>query len=492
MSRTRGSSSDSRRTVDHAQTLSAQERLEALCDAGSLTFLRSRVTSPRMGTRARRGDGVVVAIGRVESRPVVCYAQDPSYLRGSVGTMHAESIVMALRLAGRAAAPVVAFIESGGARLQEGLAALGGYGRIFREHVALSGRVPQISVMCGPSVGGGSYAPALTDFIVMTQHASMFLTGPKVVRQVTGEEVDTATLGGPCVHERNGVVQLSADTELDAACLVRELLGYITNQRPNPAPYSDQAAPRVPSPDATVPAAARRVYDVRDVVRAIVDGGRLLELSPRWGRSVVCAFARLGGRPVGVVANQPRFLGGALCADSAEKSAWFVRTCNTFRVPLVVLVDTPGFVPGRKEERRAAIRHGAELIRAFAEASVPKVTVILRKAFGGALITMNSRALGADCVFVWAGAELGVMGAGPAVSIVGRQDPASASRVMADHSQLAKQYAAEHLSAAIAAANGEVDEVIAPAQTRDRLIAVLSLLADGGPRGGTEIAQPRH
>ncbi|MEA2291846.1 MAG: hypothetical protein QOF17_866, partial [Solirubrobacteraceae bacterium] len=327
-------------------SLAPVERLEALCDPGSLTLMRSGVESRRMGERARAGDGVITGAGRVDGRPVFCYAQDPSYLGGSLGEQHADSIVKVLRLAGRAGVPVVGFIESGGARMQEGLAALAGYARIFREQVALSGTVPQISVICGASAGGGSYSPALTDFVVMTRRGNMFLTGPAVVREVMGEDVGADELGGPRVHERNGVAHFVAEDDADAALLVRDLLDHLPGAREHRA-----ANPPGYDVGGCVPDEQRKVYDVRDVVRAVADEGRLLEWSPRWARNMVCGFARMEGRPVGIVANQPRYLGGVLDSDSATKAARFVRTCNAFGLPLVVFVDTPGFMPGTKQER---------------------------------------------------------------------------------------------------------------------------------------------
>jgi len=381
------------------ERLSALERLEVLCDPGSIQLVRTQVRSRRMGEKARDGDGILAAAGRVDGRAVMCFAQDPSFAGGSLGQAHADSVVRVLQLARRARVPVVGFIESAGARMQEGLEGLAGYGRIFREHVALSGVVPQISVICGASAGGGSYAPALTDFVVMTGRASMFLTGPGVVSEVMGEEVTGDELGGPRVHERNGVCHMTAPSEVDAALLARDLLDYL----PQNSGERPQRWPAVPPPgflpDAVVPAEHREVYDVRKVVAAIVDGGRLQEVSPKWARNVVCGFARLDGRSVGIVANQPRQLGGVLDADAATKAARFVRTCNLFGLPLVVLVDTPGFMPGTKQEQAGVIRHGAKLVHAFAEATVPRVTVILRKAFGGAFIAMNSKDLGADLVY---------------------------------------------------------------------------------------------
>jgi acetyl-CoA carboxylase carboxyltransferase component len=452
------------------EKLTPIERLEALCDPGTLQVIRSEVVSPRMGARARAGDGVVGGAGRVDGRSVFCYAQDPSYVGGSLGEMHADTIVRVMRLADRAGAPVVGFVESGGARLQEGLLALGGYGRIFAEHVRLSGRVPQISVITGAAAGGGSYAPALTDYVVMTEAATMFLTGPAVVEEVMGERLSASELGGPKVHERNGVSHFTSPTDADAALLVRDLLGHLV-----PGRHGTVAAPGI-APDRGVPDDPRRVYDVRGVITAIVDGGDILEWAPRWARNVVCAFARIDGRSVGIVANQPRHLGGVLDADSAQKASRFVNDCDRFGIPLVVLVDTPGFLPGSRQEAGGVIRHGAQLLRAFAAARVPKMTLVLRKAFGGAFIAMNSKELGADMTFAWPRAELGVMGARQAVGIVHRRDIAGAPDPDAAAAVLARAYAEEHLGARQAAALGAIDEVVAPSETRARLAAALDVL----------------
>jgi acetyl-CoA carboxylase carboxyltransferase component len=458
------------------EKLSPIERLEALCDRGSLTLLRSDVRSRRMGEKSRPGDGVIAGAGRVDGRPVFCYAQDPSYLGGSLGEQHADSIVRVLRLAGRAGAPVVGFIESGGARMQEGLAALAGYARIFQEHVRLSGKIPQISVICGASAGGGSYSPALTDFVVMTERGNMFLTGPAVVREVMGEDVSAADLGGYKVHERNGVAHFVASDDGDAALLVRDLIDHLPSSDAERAPRWRPADPVGYDAGEPVPEDERKVYDVRDVIRGIVDGGRLLEYGERWARNIVTGFARIDGRSVGVIANQPKFLGGVLDAESAAKGARFVRTCNAFGLPLIVLVDTPGFMPGTKQEKGGVIRHGAKLVHAFSEASVPKVTVVLRKAFGGAFIAMNSRDLGADYVFAWPRATLGVMGAKQAVGIVNRRDIAAAEDPEAMRNEFAERYTTEHLTSGIAAAEGYVDEVIPPADTRRRLGEALTTL----------------
>jgi acetyl-CoA carboxylase carboxyltransferase component len=449
--------------------LSPLERLETLCDPGTLELIRTQVVSSRMGEKARAGDGVLAGSGLVGGRPVFCYAQDSSYAGGSLGAAHADSIVRVLELAERSRAPVVGFVGSGGARMQEGVSALGGYGRIFRRTVGLSGRVPQITVVSGLSAGGGAYSPALTDWVVMTREASMFLTGPGVVREALGEDVTAQELGGHRVHERNGVCHLVSPSDRDAAMLVRDLLGYLPSHRDLPAPIAPSASPLMLDPSDFVPEAARRVYDVRDVIGAIVDDGQMLEVSAGWARNLVTGFARLDGHTVGVIANQPRYLGGVLDVASSEKGARFVSQCNDFRIPLLVLVDTPGYLPGTRQEAEGVIRLGATLVHAFAAADVPKVTVILRKAFGGAFITMNSKDLGADYVFAWPQAEVGIMGAVPAVGIIHRRELAAAEDPTATRAALADAYAESHLRPEVAAAEGFIDELIEPADTRRRV-----------------------
>ncbi len=455
----------------------AAGRLELLCDPGSFAPVRTAVRSPHLGPRGHAGDGVVAGAGRVGGRPVFCYAQDPSFIGGSLGVAHADSIVRVLGLAARAGAPVVGLIESAGARLQEGHGALAGYGRIFRASVELSSRAPQISIVTGVSAGGGAYSPALTDFVVMTRDARMFLTGPQVVREALGERVTMEELGGPRVHSRNGVCQLVAGTLREAMAATRELLGLLPQRFGDGVPPLCPAAPAPGiAPDAAVPDEARKVYDVRDVARAIVDDGRILELSGSWATNMVTALARIEGRPVGILANQPRSLGGVIDAVAAEKAAIFVDACDRFGLPIAVLVDTPGFMPGARQEAGGVIRHGASLLRAFAAARVPKVTVILRKAYGGAVITMNSRDLGADLVFAWPQAEIGIMAARQAVGIVNRRELAAAERRDSALAELAAGYADEHLGAARAAASGFVDEVIEPARTRERLASAFGTL----------------
>jgi acetyl-CoA carboxylase carboxyltransferase component len=457
--------------------LTPRERLETLCDPGSLEVIRSGVMSPHMAARARAGDGVTGGSGLVGGRPVFCYAQDAAYLGGSLGESHADTIVRILQLAARAPAPVVGFVESGGARLHEGIPALGGYGRVFNQMVALSGRVPQISIVTGLSAGGGAYSPALADWTMMTADSSMFLTGPDVVRDALGEDVEAVALGGVRVHQRNGVCHFVTPTVTEAAKRAREILGYLPAHAGARAPSAEARPPSSPDPAEPVPADPRGVYDVRSVLAGIVDGASFLEIARGWARNLVTGLARVEGRTVGIIANQPRYLGGVLDVDASQKGARFVSQCNAFGVPLVVLVDTPGFMPGTHQEAAGVIRHGAAFVHAFAHATVPRITVILRKAFGGAFITMNSKDLGADYVFAWPHAEIGVMGAASAVGIIHRRDLAEAPDRDSLRRTLAEGYAETHLGPDVAASHGFVDELIAPGATRQRIAHALRSLA---------------
>jgi acetyl-CoA carboxylase carboxyltransferase component len=457
-----------------------RERLDLLCDRGTFEPIRSAVRSPWLGRRAADGDGVVAGLGRVDGRPVACFAQDAGFLGGSLGSAQADSIDRVMQLAERSGMPVVGLVESAGARLQEGTAALGGYGRIFRRNVALSGVVPQISIVGGVAAGGACYSPALTDFTVMTEDATMFLTGPAIVRDVVGEEISPERLGGYKVHERNGVCDLVAADDRGATELARRLLGYMPQHAGGELPQTLSADPGAADPGAAVPVCPRGVYDVRAVIGAVFDADSLLEVGQRWARNILTGLARCDGRPVGVIANQPRYLGGVLDAASAQKGARFVETCSAFGLPLVVLVDTPGFMPGLRQESAGVIRFGATLLRAFAAAAVPKLTVVLRKAYGGAFITMNSKDLGADLVLAWPGAEIGVMGAHSATGIINRREWEAAADPGAAREALAGAYAGEHLCAEAAAAGGFVDEVIEPGETRARLVSALGALGGRG------------
>jgi acetyl-CoA carboxylase carboxyltransferase component len=432
-------------------------RIDLLCDPGTFSPVRSAV-----------GDGVVAGQGRVSGRSVFAWAQDGADRGGSLGAAGGETIARTIELAERAAAPVVGFLHSGGARLQEGTASLQAYAAIFRAQA--TARVPQVSVVAGPCAGGAAYSPALGDLVVMAgSRARLFLTGPQVVEAVTRERVSAEELGGPRVHARTGVAQLVAEDDVTAAEIVRDLLAHLPSRVGGPLPLAPPAAPVAGDPSGPLPRRDREVYDVRDVARRIVDAGALIELAPRWARNLVVGFARIDGSPVGVVANQPRHLGGCLDAAAGEKGAWFVELCDRFGLPLVVLSDTPGFLPGTAQERAAVIRHGAALLGAFARARVPRVTITLRQAYGGGHIVMNARDLGATLTLAWPDARMGVMGARQAVGVVHRRDLAAG----ADAQALADAYAAEHLPVQRAAAAGHIDEVIAPRHTRARIAAVL-------------------
>jgi acetyl-CoA carboxylase carboxyltransferase component len=443
--------------------LSPTERLELLADPGSLALL------PVADEPA-----VVAAAAAVEGRPVLCYAQDGSVKGGALGEPESAVVVDVLRRSRSSGIPVVSFVESAGARLQEGSAALGAYGRIFFENVALSRRIPQISIITGTSAGGGCYSPALTDFVVMTDRARMFLTGPEVVNEVVHEDVTQELLGGPRVHERNGVCHFVVGDDVDAAVLARTLLSYLPHRPGLPPPAIAPTGPLGPDPAGEVPADARRVYDVRRVARLIVDGAQLLEVSPRWAPNLVTAFARIGGRVVGLIANQPKFRGGVLDIAASWKGAGFVGLCNDFRIPLVVLVDTPGFMPGTRQETGGVIGHGARLVRAFAGAGVRRLTVILRKAYGGGYIAMNAKSLGADLVLAWPTAEIGIIGARAAAKIIHRRELAAARYPATQLDRLAGAYAQRHLSPLAARARGLVDAVVEPARTRDAILAGLA------------------
>jgi propionyl-CoA carboxylase beta chain len=459
----------------------ARSRIEALVDPGSFEesgrLARHRATAFGMAARRPAGDGVVTGHARLDGRPVGLFAQDPDVLGGSLGEMHAAKIVQVLGYAERVRAPVVGLLDSGGARIQEGVAALDGYGAIFRANVRLSGRVPQISVVLGPCAGGAVYSPALTDIVIMQRdRAHMFLTGPRVVAAVTREQVTADQLGGAEVHAtRSGLAHLTAGDAASALDLARTVLSYLPNSCHELPPMG---VPTDPEPMPALPASPRAAYDVREVVRGVVDAGSFCELQPRYARNLVTGFARVEGRPVGVVANQPRALAGVLDIRAAEKGARFVRLCDCFGLPLVTLVDTPGFLPGRDQEAGGVIRRGAKLLYAYAEATVPRVTVILRKAFGGAYIVMNSRALGADAVFSWPSAEVAVMGAEGAVDVIFRRDLAADP---GRREELIERYRAEAMAPHVPAERLSVDEIIPPELTRHAVASTLRSL-DGAIR----------
>jgi len=455
------------------QGLTPHERIRALCDPGTVEVMRAATGSAGPGGESRDGEGVVGATGEVEGRPVACFAQDGRVAGGAVGDRQAATICRVLHLAARAKVPLVTFVESAGARIQEGTPALNAYARVLRALVGLSGKVPQIAIVTGTAAGGGCYSAELTDIVILTGRTRMFLTGPSIVRAATGEHVPAAELGGSAVHERNGVCQLVATDDRRAATLARRLLSYLPQNAYERPPRAEPRPPTGADPSACVPSRSSRPYDVRAVILALVDGGTMLELASGWARNVVTVFARLEGRAVGVVANQAGHLGGVIDVAASQKAARFVRTCDAFGVPLVVLVDTPGFMPGTRQESMGIIRHGADLLRAFAAARVPRVTLILRQAHGGGYIAMNSKDLGASRTFAWPGAVVGIMGPRLAVGIVEKAAIAAAEDPRAAHERLADSYAAEQQGASVALQQGAIDEVIAPAESRARICGAL-------------------
>jgi acetyl-CoA carboxylase carboxyltransferase component len=418
--------------------------------------------------RSAVGDAVAAGSGRLGGRRVFVWAQDQSQRGGSLGGAGGDTIARTIRRADRARAPVVGLAASAGARLQEGTGALTAYADIFRAQALAE--VPQVTLIVGTCAGGAAYSSSLGDFTITAgDKARLFLTGPGVVEEVTRERVTPEELGGHSVHARNGVAQLHAEDEAEAGALACELIAHLPDFAGGPLPLAPPREPNPGDPAAPLPASPRRVYDVRDVIGRLVDGGHLLEFSRRWARNMVVGLARLDGLPVGVIANQPHHLGGTIDAAGAEKGAWFVRMCDRFRLPLVVLVDTPGFLPGVGQEQRGVIRHGAGLLDAFASATVTRVTVTMRQAYGGAHIVMNSRDLGADLTLAWPGSAIGVMGARQAVGVIERR----AIERGADPDALATRYADRHLDGAFAAQKGYVDEIVEPAETRSHLIEAM-------------------
>src|SRR5690554_6586108 len=471
---------------------SARERIAALLDEGSFTeldtFVAHRATAFGMDARKPAGDGVVVGYGTVDGRPVAVYSQDFTVFGGSLGEAHGQKITKVMDLALRTGMPLVGILDGGGARIQEGVSALTQFAEIFRRNVAASGVVPQISIILGPSAGGAVYSPALTDFVVMAdQTSNMFITGPDVIRAVTGEDVGFEELGGATTHNtRSGVAHYLASDEDDAIDWVKALLGYLPSNNLSEAPTfphedTELAANELDLElDSLVPDSDNQPYDMRTVVTHVLDDGELLEVQSLFAPNVLVGFGHVEGHPVGIVANQPQQMAGTLDINAAEKAARFVRTCDAFNIPVLTFVDVPGFLPGTDQEWNGIIRRGAKLIYAYAEATVPLVTVITRKAYGGAYIVMGSKQLGADVNLAWPTAQIAVMGAGGAVNILQRRAlaavEAAGGDVEAERARLVAEYEEEIVGPWLAAERGYVDAVIEPSQTRSQVVRALRVL----------------
>ncbi|MCE6995361.1 acyl-CoA carboxylase subunit beta [Saccharothrix sp. S26] len=467
--------------------LTARERIALLLDPGTFhevePFRRHRATGFGLEANRPHTDGVVTGWGSVHGRTVFLYAHDFRVFGGSLGEAHAEKIHKIMDMALAAGAPLVSLNDGAGARIQEGVTALAGYGGIFRRNSRASGVIPQISVVLGPCAGGAAYSPALTDFVFMVRGtAQMFVTGPEVVRAVTGEEITQDGLGGADVHAgTSGVCHFAYDDERTCLEDVRHLLSLLpqNNRLLPPVVDTDDDAGRVcESLPALVPADHNQPYDVVDVIAEIVDEGTVFEVHAQWAPNVVCALARLDGRVVGVIANQPRHLAGVLDIAASEKAARFVQMCDSFNIPLVTLLDVPGFLPGVGQEHAGIIRHGAKLLYAYCNATVPRISVVLRKAYGGAYIVMDSRSIGADLAYAWPTNEIAVMGAEGAANVVFRKQIAAADDPAAMRARMIKEYQAELMHPYHAAERGLVDDVIDPRETRAVLIRSLAVLGE--------------
>ncbi|HET6399074.1 MAG TPA: acyl-CoA carboxylase subunit beta, partial [Candidatus Thermoplasmatota archaeon] len=465
----------------------ARERIDLLCDPGTFVeldpFVRTQATAFGMDKQRFDGDGVVTGYGYVDGRLVYIYSQDFTVLGGSLGHATAQKICKVQDMAVRNGAPIIGFNDSGGARIQEGVAALAGYGDIFFRNVNASGVVPQISVIVGPSAGGAVYSPALTDFIFMVEDTShMFVTGPDVVKTVTGEDASQEELGGASVHAvKSGVAHFAGLDEDETIQLVKKLIGYLPSNNLSELPVQKPTDDRFRMEnelDTIVPADANKPYDMRRVIELTMDKGSFFEVQPKWAQNVVIGFARLDGYPVGIIANQPAVLAGALDIESSIKAAKFIRFCDAFNFPIVSFVDVPGFLPGLSQEHGGIIRNGAKLLYAYCEATVPKLAVITRKSYGGAYIVMSSKHVGSDVNLAWPGAEIAVMGAEGAVNILYKrdmqklleQDPGKAKELSA---RFQAEYQDKFANPYVAAERGWIDDVIEPSETRPKLIQAL-------------------
>lgn len=465
--------------------LTARERIDTLLDKDSFQeidqFVRHQSSGFGIEDKRPPGDAVVTGHGTIDGRPVFVFAEDFTVFGGSLGRAVADKICKVLDLALQSGTPVIGLKDSGGARIQEGVGALDGYGRIFERNVRASGVIPQISVIMGPCAGGAVYSPALTDFVFQVEKTShMFITGPDVIKTVTGEEVTMEELGGAMAHaSKSGVTHFVYPTGADALEAVRYLLSYLPQNNQELPPFfspTDRADRLDDSLDAVIPDSANQPYDMLEVLETVLDNGEFFEVHQHWAKNIIVGLGRLDGHTVGVVANQPAVLAGTLDISTSEKAARFVRFCDAFNIPILTFVDVPGFLPGVDQEHGGIIRHGAKLLYAYCEATVPRITVITRKAYGGAYLVMNARGIRADLVFAWPSAEIAVMGAPGAVNIIHRRELADAEDEEATRTQLVEDYEAKFNNPYVASELGLVDEIIEPRETRVKLIRAMEFL----------------
>ena len=464
--------------------MTARERIDSLIDPDSFQeiglFRKNRTVTFGMDKADMPADGVVTGTGAVFGRPVHIASQDFTVMGGSAGETHSKKVVAMMEAALETGTPFVFINDSGGARVQEGIDSLSGYGQVFYSNVLLSGVVPQISIIAGPCAGGAAYSPALTDFVIQTRKAHMFITGPSVIKQVTGEEVDSDRLGGADAHMSvSGVNHFVADDDEQAILIAKKLLSFLpqNNTEEPPLVEGDYNVEYDPSLHDVVPVDGKQGYDVRDIIAKVVDNADFLEVQAGYAMNIVVGFAHINGRSVGIVANQPNVMAGVLDINSSDKGSKFVRFCNAFNIPIVTFVDVPGYMPGVAQEHGGIIRHGAKMLYAYSAASVPKVTIVLRKAYGGAYIAMACKDLGADKVFAWPTAEIAVMGAEGAAGIVFRKEIAAAEDPDAKRAELVEEYRNTFSTPFVAAARGLVDDIIDPGDTRRKVAMALELLA---------------
>jgi acetyl-CoA carboxylase carboxyltransferase component len=467
--------------------LTARERLDLLLDKGSFRevdpFVEHRSSDFGMEDNKILGDSVTTGWGTINNRLVYVFSQDFTVFGGSLGEVHAEKVVKIMDMALKNGAPIIGLNDSGGARIQEGVVSLGGYADIFLRNTLASGVIPQISVIMGPCAGGAVYSPAITDFIFMVRGSSfMFITGPEVVKTVTHEEVSFEDLGGADVHaEKSGVCHIAADTEANTLFLVRQLLSYLPQNNMEDPPFlptDDSPLRKETALDSIIPENTSKPYDIKDVICLLVDNAEFYEIQEAFAKNIVVGFARLGGHSIGIVANQPAYLAGVLDIDSSEKAARFVRFCDSFNIPILTFVDVPGFLPGVDQEHSGIIRSGAKLLYAFSEATVPKITLITRKAYGGAYDVMSSKHIRGDINLAWPSAEIAVMGPEGAVNIIFRKELSKAKDPDKKRAELVKDYREKFANPYIAASRGYIDDVIEPSTTRARLINALEMLGN--------------